>query len=144
MPVFLKHRGVWLRIKEVYKIEPRRSKKRKKSSRGASASTGGMLVAESVEKLPVNGMKYKAEIEVSSLRVTRFAARVMLEAPHVTVVIEPKGDDYVARVYARSKKELEEHLRLVESIARKVGVMMEGEEEEEVEEEVEEEEGEEE
>ena len=128
MPVFLKHRGVWLRIKEVYKIEPRRSKKRKKGTRSTS-SVSGMLVAESVDKLPLDGMKYRAEIEISSTRVTRFAARVMLEAPHVMVVIEPKGEDYVAVVYARSRKELEDNLRLVQSIARKVGVMREEEEE---------------
>ena len=139
MPVFLKHRGVWLKIKEVYKIEPRRSKKRKKSTKSVS-SASGMLVAESVDKLPLNGMKYKAEIEISSTRVTRFAARVMLEAPHVMVVIEPKGEDYVAVVYARSKKELENNLRIIQSIAKKVGVMREEEEELEEEEEISEEE----
>ena len=139
MPVFLKHRGVWLKIKEVYRIEPRRSKKRKKSTKSVS-SASGMLVAESVDKLPLNGMKYKAEIEISSTRVTRFAARVMLEAPHVMVVIEPKGEDYVAVVYARSKKELENNLRIIQSIAKKVGVMREEEEELEEEEEISEEE----
>ena len=45
------------------------------------------------------------------------------------VVIEPKGEDYIAVVYARSRKELEDNLRLVQSIARKVGVMREEEEE---------------
>ena len=143
MPVFLKHRGVWLRIKEVYRIEPRRAKKRGKKSAPRSSAASGMLVAESVDKLPINGMRYRAEIEVSSQRVTRFAAQVMLAAPHVTVVIEPRGEDYVAVVYARTKRELEEHKRLVESIARQLGAMREEEEEieeEEVEEEVEEEE----
>ncbi len=143
MPVFLKHRGVWLRIKEVYKIEPRRARKRGKKSTPKSSAASGMLVAESVEKLPLDGLKYRAEIEVSSQKVTRFAAQVMLAAPHITVVIEPKGEDYVAIVYARSKRELEQYKKLVESIARQVGAMREEEEEleeEEVEEEVEEEE----
>ncbi|WP_167827901.1 hypothetical protein [Pyrolobus fumarii] len=136
MPVYLKHRGVWLRVKEVYAIVSTGRRKRRGKQRSTStSSSSGMLVAESVERVPLNGMKYKVEIPIASTRVTRFAAQLVLRVPHVTVVIEPRGDDYVAIVYARSRKELQEYKNLVEKIAREVGVARE---EEEVEEEVEE------
>ncbi len=137
MPVYIKHKGTWLRVKEVYHIEPVRRRKRTRSS----TSTSSMLVAESVDKVNLNGLRYRAEIPISSTRVTRFAARLFQSYPNITVLIEPRGEDYVAIVYARSKKELEQYTKLVEQIARQVGVMLEEEEEiVEEEEEVEEEE----
>ncbi len=138
MPVYLRHKGTWLRIKEVYRIEPVRQRKKRKSSKTTTYSS--MLVAESVDKVPLDGLRYKAEIPISSTRVTRFAAQLFLSLPHATILIEPRGEDYVAIVYARSKRELEQLVSQVEHIARMVGVSMEEEEEESVEEEGEEEE----
>ncbi len=137
MPIYLKYRGTWLRLKEVYSYaEVVRTRRRR--TRGSTASTG-MLVAESVDAPRLNGLKYTVEIPVSSTKVTRFAANLLLRAPHVTVVIEPRGEDYIARIYSRSKSELEEHKRIVESVLRQVGGLIEEEEDvEEVEEEEEE------
>ncbi len=137
MPIYLKYRGAWLRLKEVY--QPAEALKSRRRRSRSSSTTIGMLVAESVEPPKLDGLRYSAEIPVSSTKVTRFAAYLILRAPYVTVIIEPRGNDYVAKIYSKSRKELEQHKRLVEEILRQVGGLLEEEVEEEEEAEEEEE-----
>ncbi len=106
MRVLIKHGDVWLQLKEVYVLQ-RRPRKRGRKSASSRASPYGM-VAESVDRINVNGYKYSEAIIVPASKVSRFASRAHLTPLDAVVVIEPEAaDKYRATIYARSKKELE-------------------------------------
>jgi len=136
-PIYLKHSGVWLKIKEVYNVYT--STRRRKKSRTASSQHS--LVAEMVKKPKTNGLRYIESMIVSSSKVSRFIARLHLAAPQIVAVIEPYGDDYIVKFYGKTRQDALEAKRLGERIARELQVRGRvAEEEEEVEaEEVEEE-----
>jgi len=104
--VLIKHGDVWLQLKEVYVLQ-RRPRKRGRKSTSSRASPYGM-VAESVDRINVNGYKYSAAIIVPASKVSRFASRAHLTPLDAVVVIEPEAaDKYKATIYAQSKRELE-------------------------------------
>ncbi|KSW12303.1 hypothetical protein CF15_06030 [Pyrodictium occultum] len=149
MRVLIRHGDVWLLLKEVYTIQ--RGRRRRGRQRTRSAAPYGM-VAESVEKPPVNGMKYSGYVEVPATKVSRFATKMHMAEGNAVIAIEPDGlDSYKAVIYASTKSELERVKRLAESViaslqvrrGRSIGEEARGEEEEEVEEADEEQEGEE-
>ena len=135
MKVLIKHGDTWLLLKEVYTIQQQRRKRGRQRMR--SAAPYGM-VAESVEKLPTNGMRYKDEVEVPATKVSRFATKMYMAAGDAVIAIEPDGSDkYKAIIYARSKTELKRVKELAESVIASLQVRRgriepeEGEEEEE-------------
>ncbi|WP_048061524.1 hypothetical protein [Hyperthermus butylicus] len=106
MQVYIKHGGVWLRIKEVYTIQPTTRKRR---GRQQPRSSPYGIVAESVESIELKGYKYSKEIAVPAMKVSRFAARLHLEPGEAIVVIEEyAADRYKAMIYAKNKTQLEE------------------------------------
>jgi len=132
-PVYLKHGGVWLRIKEVYSVYT--SSKRRKKSRTTSSQQS--LVAEMVEKPETNGLRYVESMIISSSKISRFIARLHLAAPQVVAVVEPYGDDYIVKFYGKTKQDALEAKKLGERIARELqvrGSTVEEEEEAEAEE----------
>jgi len=144
LKVLIKHGDTWLLLKEVYTIQQQRRKRGRQKTR--STAPYGM-VAESVEKLPVNGMKYRDEVNVPATKVSRFATKMYMAAGDAVVAIEPDGPDkYRATIYARSKTELKKVKELAESVIASLQVrrgklepVVEEEAEEPLEEEVEEE-----
>ena len=132
-PVYLKHGGVWLKIKEVYNVYT--SSKRRKKSRTTSSQQS--LVAEMVKKPETNGLRYVESMIISSSKISRFIARLHLAAPRVVAVIEPYGDDYIVKFYGKTKQDALEAKKLGERIARELqvrGSTVEEEEEAEAEE----------
>ncbi|BES81377.1 hypothetical protein [Pyrodictium abyssi] len=120
MKVLIKHGDTWLLLKEVYTIQQQRRKRGRQKTR--STAPYGM-VAESVEKLPVNGMRYKDEVNVPATKVSRFATKMYMAAGDAVVAIEPDGPDkYRATIYARSKTELERVKELAESVVASLQV----------------------
>lgn len=114
MKVLIRHGDTWLLLKEVYTIQQQRRKRGRQRTR--STAPYGM-VAESVEKLPVNGMRYKDEVNVPATKVSRFATKMYMAAGDAVVAIEPDGPDkYRATIYARSRTELKRVKELAESV----------------------------
>ncbi|HIC99511.1 MAG TPA: hypothetical protein EYP08_07790 [Pyrodictiaceae archaeon] len=117
-PVYLRHGGVWLKIKEVYNVYT--SPKRRRKSRTTSSQQS--LVAEMVAKPEINGLRYVESMIVSSSKVSRFIARLHLAAPQIVAVVEPYGDDYIVKFYGKTKQDALEAKRLGERIARELQV----------------------
>ena len=114
MRVLIRHSDTWLLLKEVYTIQQQRRKRGRQKTRGA-APYG--MVAESVDKLPVNGMRYRTEVSVPATKVSRFATKMYMTAGNAVIAIEPDGSDkYRAVIYARTKNELLRIKELAESI----------------------------
>lgn len=114
MRVAIKHDDVWLLIKEVYALR-RRPKRRGRQKQQRSIPYG--MVAVSVEKPPINGMRYRVEIEVPASKATRFAIKMFQAAGNAVVVIEPLSiDRYRALIYAAKREEAERVGKLAESI----------------------------
>ncbi|HIP85683.1 MAG TPA: hypothetical protein EYH26_04140 [Pyrodictium sp.] len=128
-PVYLRHGGVWLKIKEVYNVYT--SPKRRRKSRTTSSQQS--LVAEMVAKPEINGLRYVESMIVSSSKVSRFIARLHLAAPQIVAVVEPYGDDYIVKFYGKTKQDALEAKRLGERIARELQVRGSVAEEEEIE-----------
>ncbi|MET1101122.1 MAG: hypothetical protein ABWW69_01390 [Pyrodictiaceae archaeon] len=112
MPVYIMHKDVWLKLKEVYTIQTS-SRRRTRSVRVAPYG----MVAEAVRDLKLSGFRYKEQLEVPSSKVSRFAARAhMAIADSVIVLIKPKDDDYVAEIRAKTKRELEEAKKVLSKL----------------------------
>ena len=90
MKVLIRHGDTWLLLKEVYTIQQQRRKRGRQKTRGA-APYG--MVAESVDKLPVNGMRYRTEVSVPATKVSRFATKMYMAAGNAVIAIEPDGSD---------------------------------------------------
>jgi hypothetical protein len=105
----------WLRIKEVYTIQSG-GIRRRRSKQPRSSPYG--IVAESVEKPEIKDYKFKAEIKVPAMKVSRFAARAYLvKNVNAVVLIEEESlDSYRATVYAKSKGELENAVKVLSEI----------------------------
>ena len=131
MPVYLSYGNMWLRLKDtaVSQVQ-RRGRKRK-----PTAPYG--LVAESVDKVDLRGLSKIYEVVVPATKVSRFAARLVKELPSSLVaIIEPYGEDYIARFYAPRKTYEQTIRQTVDKLFKELKVQHE-EAEEEVEEEVE-------
>ena len=126
-PIYLKHSGVWLKIKEVYNVYT--STKRRKKSRTTSSQHS--LVAEMVKKPKTNGLRYVESMIISSSKVSRFIARLYLATPQIVAVIEPYGDDYIVKFYGKTRQDALEAKRLGERIAGELQVRGRATEEEE-------------
>ncbi len=136
MPVYLSYGNTWLKLKDAA-LEPIQQRGRRKKKLSAPYA----LVAESVDKVNLRGLVKVFETVVPSTKVSRFAARLVKEVPQsMVVLIEPYGEDYIARFYA-PRKDYEAHARqAVDKLFRELKLQKGVEEEEEVEEEVGEEE----
>jgi hypothetical protein len=134
MPVYLSYGSSWLKLKEV--PEPLQVGRRRKQRRVAPYG----LVAETVDSVKLNGLMKVYEVVVPATKVSRFASKLVKSVPHtITVVIEPHGDDYVARFYAPSASYASEVQAITSRLFRELKVS-EAAEEAEVEVEAEEEE----
>ena len=114
MPVYIQHGNMWLMLKEVYTL--RTSSKKSKQSRSAPYG----MVAVSVSRLDLRGYNHVEEVQVPSSKVSRFAAKMHLAALSALVVIEPRGEDYVAKLYGRTKKEVEEAKKVALEVLREL------------------------
>ncbi len=132
MPVYLSYGSVWLKLKEA--PEPQAAGGRRRRQRRVSAPYG--LVAESVERVDLDGLEKVYEVVVPATKVSRFASRLLKTIPaSFTVLIEPHGDDYVARFYAPNASYAGEAASIVARLFRELKVSGEEEVEGEVEEE---------
>ncbi len=112
--VVIKHDDTWLLIKEVYALK-RQPRKRGRQKQQRSIPYG--MVAVSVDKPPIDGMKYRVEIEVPASKATRFAIKMFQATGGAVVVLEPAGvDRYRAAIYAASRDEAERYGKLAESV----------------------------
>ena len=113
MRVVLRHDNTWLLIKDVYAIR-RQQRRRGRQRRGA---TPYGTVAVSLDKPPIDGLRYTASIEVPATKVMRFIVK-MFEAPgNAVVLVEPHTvETYIARIYAKSREEAQRVAKLAESI----------------------------
>ncbi len=117
MKVVIRHDDTWLLIKEIYAIRRQSRKRGRKQQRSTSIPYG--MVAVSVDEPPINGMRYRVEIEVPATKATRFAIKMFQAPGNAVVVIEPHGksvDRYIARIYAPSRAEAERVGKLAESV----------------------------
>jgi hypothetical protein len=113
--VAIKHDDVWLLIKEVYALR-RQSKRRGRQKQQRRSIPYGM-VAVSVEKPPIDGMKYRVEIEVPASKATRFAIKMYQASGDAVVLIEPLTvDKYRAVIYTKTREEAERLGRLAERV----------------------------
>ncbi len=114
MPVYIYHDGAWLEIKEVYAIKSASTSRSKRSSRQRSSPYG--IVAVKRDSIDLKGYRYSYKIVVPSSKVSRFAARMHLSSLNVIVAIEPQGDDYVAKIYAKTASEAKKAVEVAKSI----------------------------
>ena len=118
MEVYLRYSGSgsWLRIKEVYTIQSGGGRRRRSRQQPRSSPYG--IVAESVDKPNTRGYRFRAEVRVPAMKVSRFAARAHLvkNVDAIVVIEEESLDSYRATVYARSKSELENAVRILSEI----------------------------
>ncbi len=112
MPIYLRHRSVWLRIKEIYTIHSsRRSSKRGSKRKRQAGTTPYGMVAECVEPPRVGDGMPSAELKVPASKVTKFMTRLhkALGDSEVIVLVEPRGEYYYrVRIYAPNASSLEE------------------------------------
>jgi len=112
--VAIKHDNVWLLIKEVYALR-RQSRKRGRQRQQRTIPYG--MVAVSVDKPPLNGMRFRVEIEVPASKATRFAIKMFQAPGNGIVLIEPLSvDRYRAVIYTASREEAERLGRLAERV----------------------------
>ena len=104
LQVYLYYNGSWLKVKEVYTIQPTTRKRRQRQPRSSPYG----IVAESVDAPSIRGYKFSKEIKVPAMKVSRFAARLHLVSGIDAIVIieEESLDSYRARIYAKSASEL--------------------------------------
>ncbi len=113
MKVAIRHDDVWLMIKEIYVIRRRAGRRKRKQQ----TSTPYGMVAVSVDKPPINGMKYRVEIEVPATKATRFAIRMFQASANAVLLLEPLTvDRYRAVIYTASREEAERLGRLAERV----------------------------
>ncbi|NOZ88804.1 MAG: hypothetical protein GXO15_02645 [Crenarchaeota archaeon] len=128
MRVVVRLDNSWLLIKGVYTAtRPGRRRKRQRSH-----ATAGTVVAESVDRPPVDGLRYTASIEVPATKVMRFVIRMFREPGHAVIVVEPHTvETYLARIYSSSREEARRVASLAERVVASLLRRGEGEEEEE-------------
>ena len=141
MKVVLRHQDAWLLIRGTYvakDITLGGRRRRKKNTRPSKA-----LWAESIEKPPVNGMRYHGEVIVPATKIRRFILGLLEDSTNAVVVIEPHTiETYSAKIYAPDRSTLKRALEKAKQVLAKLvrSAEAESEEEEEAEEEEEEEE----
>ncbi|NPA04770.1 MAG: hypothetical protein GXO09_01565 [Crenarchaeota archaeon] len=114
MPIYLRHRSAWLRIKEVYSLQSASSGKRRRKSK----TTPYGMVAECVNPPKLDSGMPSAELKVSASKVTKFITRLyrVLDAD-VIVLVKPRDEyHYMVKIYAPSKDKLEKALRQARAI----------------------------
>ncbi len=117
MQVYLHYGGTWLRVKEVYTIQSGVGRRRRSKQQPRSSPYG--LVAESIDSKPdTRGYKFTAEVTVPAMKVSRFAARAHMvgNVDAIVLIEEESPDTYKARVYAKSRQELENAVRILSEI----------------------------
>ncbi|RUM47334.1 MAG: hypothetical protein DSY37_02795 [Hyperthermus sp.] len=136
MKVVLRHEGTWLLVREVYAIRRQRGKRRGRQ-RQTSAPYG--TVAESVDKPPLNGLRYTESIEVPATKVMKFIVKAFQLPGDTTIVVKPlTRESYEAKIYAKTREEAARALAQLARLLSELGRRRGGEEQEQAESEEEE------